>query len=185
MLSKKELRKAIIENKSDLSAQQISAASQKILNQLTSCLRNEDFKAVHIYQSLLNLKEPDTEPIIAWLMDTYSQIKIFIPTVDQANKASNVDDQNIIEHNKQIYPSKRIMSTSDKIDIFLLPLVAFDESGNRLGHGGGFYDKLLSHYPKAKKIGLAFEVQKIDSIPIKPHDVQLDVVVTESQIYQC
>ena len=66
-------------------------------------------------------------------------------------------------------------------DILLIPLVAFDKNLNRLGYGGGYYDRLIEKLSKKKniiKIGLALSVQEIDKVPINMYDQKLDYVVT-------
>ncbi len=72
-------------------------------------------------------------------------------------------------------------------DILLVPLVAYDSSLNRLGYGGGYYDRYIEKIEKIKKvtkIGLAFSFQKISSIPINKYDKKLDFIVTEKEILQ-
>jgi len=73
----------------------------------------------------------------------------------------------------------------DKIDFVLVPGVVFDESGNRIGHGVGYYDKLLKNSKNAIHIGLAFELQIVDNIPAEEHDVKVDKIVTEERIINC
>ena len=66
-------------------------------------------------------------------------------------------------------------------DILLIPLVAFDKNLNRLGYGGGYYDRLIAKLSKKKKIikiGLALSIQKIDNVPINMYDQKLDYIVT-------
>ena len=70
-------------------------------------------------------------------------------------------------------------------DILLIPLVAFDKNLNRLGYGGGYYDRLIKKLSKKKniiKIGLAFSVQEIDKVPINMYDQKLDYIVTNKYI---
>ncbi len=70
-------------------------------------------------------------------------------------------------------------------DILLVPLVGYDNNLNRLGYGGGFYDRYIEKIDKIKKvskIGLAFSYQKIKSVPINQYDKKLDFVVTEKEI---
>ena len=70
-------------------------------------------------------------------------------------------------------------------DILLVPLVAYDVSLNRLGYGGGYYDRYIEKIEKVKKvvkIGIAFSFQKISSIPINQYDKRLDFIVTEKEI---
>ena len=70
-------------------------------------------------------------------------------------------------------------------DILLIPLVAFDKNLNRLGYGGGYYDRLIEKLSKKKKIikiGLALSVQKIDTVPTNAYDQKLDYIVTNKYI---
>ena len=71
-------------------------------------------------------------------------------------------------------------------DVMLVPLAAFDRSGHRIGYGAGHYDVTLAHLRKGKAItaiGLAFAVQEIKAVPMQPHDVALDYVLTEKQAF--
>lgn len=74
-----------------------------------------------------------------------------------------------------------------KIDLVLVPGLAFDRHGGRLGHGGGHYDQLLSQesFRSACKVGLAFDLQLSNRLPLRPEDVPMDIVVTESAVYRC
>ena len=66
-------------------------------------------------------------------------------------------------------------------DVILIPLVAFDKNLNRLGYGGGYYDRLIAKFSKRKKIikiGLALSVQKIEKVPINAYDQKLDYIIT-------
>jgi len=70
-------------------------------------------------------------------------------------------------------------------DILFVPLVAFDKELNRLGYGGGFYDRYIQKISRIKKIvkvGLAFSFQKLKTIPINKHDKRLDIIITEKDI---
>ena len=70
-------------------------------------------------------------------------------------------------------------------DVLLIPLVAFDKNLNRLGYGGGYFDRLITSLSKKKKIikiGLALAVQKVDKVPINIYDQKLDYIVTNKYI---
>lgn len=72
----------------------------------------------------------------------------------------------------------------ESIDLALVPGVAFDSRGGRLGRGKGFYDRFLPQLcPDALKIGLAFESQLAWEIPMQPQDVRMDLVITEAGVY--
>lgn len=64
-------------------------------------------------------------------------------------------------------------------DVLLVPLLAFDSRGHRLGYGGGFYDRTLASLAKKLAVGVAYAGQEVDELPALPHDHPLDMVVTE------
>lgn len=71
----------------------------------------------------------------------------------------------------------------DELDLIIMPLVAFDSKGTRLGMGGGYYDKTLANKKNTLLIGLAYEFQHTSYIEPQPWDVALDAVVTQRRIY--
>ena len=64
-------------------------------------------------------------------------------------------------------------------DLVITPLLAFDDFGGRLGQGGGYYDRTFAVLPDAVRIGLAYDGQRVERLPIQPHDVALHGVLTE------
>jgi len=67
-------------------------------------------------------------------------------------------------------------------DVVLVPLVAWDEKGHRLGYGAGYFDRALAGAKRITKVGLALESQRLPQIPESRHDVRLDVIVTEKRV---
>jgi 5-formyltetrahydrofolate cyclo-ligase len=73
--------------------------------------------------------------------------------------------------------------SSEEVDLVLTPAVGYDEKGNRLGYGGGYYDRLFANLrDDALRIGLAFEVQIVPEVPAEPHDIPLPIIVTEDRV---
>jgi 5-formyltetrahydrofolate cyclo-ligase len=78
--------------------------------------------------------------------------------------------------------SKRLQPTD--LDLIMVPGVAFDRHGGRTGHGKGYYDKLLQHAKLTTPlVALAFECQMFDEIPAESHDIYMDKIVTETDVY--
>lgn len=78
-------------------------------------------------------------------------------------------------------PEKSQIIPPEEIDVVLVPCVGFDGNGNRLGHGGGYYDRYLPRCPQATKILVAFEAQRLDTVCVGESDVAMDLIVTESR----
>ena len=141
-----------------------------------------DCKSILLYKALST--EVNVDELIQYYLD---KCEVYLPKVKG-------DDIVLIQVNKDtIYESGafgikepvglEINPGDVKIDICITPLLAFDESLNRLGKGKGYYDRFFSKC-ECKKIAVAFEVQKLDLIDAEAHDKKLDLVVTEERIYE-
>lgn len=69
-------------------------------------------------------------------------------------------------------------------DVIIAPLVAFDRSMNRLGQGGGYYDRAFARYPQALRVGLAWSAQELDRVPADPWDLPLNIILTERELIE-
>lgn len=72
----------------------------------------------------------------------------------------------------------------EEIDLLLVPGLAFDARGRRMGRGGGFYDRLLSGARRARRLGICFALQLVPEVPVEPHDQPVQGVVTERGLYE-
>jgi 5-formyltetrahydrofolate cyclo-ligase len=93
----------------------------------------------------------------------------------------SVGSYNILEPKKDSISEINL----DCIDLIIVPGVGFDEKGNRIGHGKGYYDKLLKNSKQVTSIGLSFECQILKSIPTGVYDIPVDKIVTEKRIISC
>ncbi|MGD2080788.1 MAG: 5-formyltetrahydrofolate cyclo-ligase, partial [Nitrospirota bacterium] len=72
------------------------------------------------------------------------------------------------------------------VDLVVVPGAAFDEKGNRLGYGKGYYDKLLSSEDaRPSLVALAYEEQMVEAIPAEAHDIGIDTILTDRRVIQC
>ena len=92
-------------------------------------------------------------------------------------------DMTDISDNTEI--EKKVLTVSDKLSgtVIICPGLGFTKSGERIGYGGGYYDRFLSRYPGIYRIGICFSVQLCDSIPTDEKDHRMNKVVTECSIY--
>ena len=81
------------------------------------------------------------------------------------------------------HPLRRI--SPDRLDLVVVPGLAFDPSGYRLGRGKGYFDRYLCRIPRrVPRVGLAFQFQVVPQVPVDPHDQSVNVVITEKRIYE-
>ena len=128
--------------------------------------------------------ELDCQPILVKLMD--SNQKVVLPVVMGPEEPL---DLRVWEQGASLYESGfGTLAPSDlapraEPDIVIMPLLGFDNRGTRLGYGGGYYDRTLASMSKKPiLVGLAFAAQELDRIPREPHDVPLDIIVTEAGV---
>ena len=92
----------------------------------------------------------------------------------------------ILEPDERLRPCEQKHLEPEQLDLVMVPGVAFDTSGGRLGHGRGYYDRLLVDVrPDTRLAALAFKSQLFPDIPMGPHDVRMDLVITENETYRC
>lgn len=126
---------------------------------------------------------PDELSTHAFLKKWCGRKKFFLPRVNGVNLDILPYEQSRLElgsfHIEE--PQGNDTVSPDEIELIVVPGVAFDRMGNRLGRGKGFYDRLLST-TKASTIGVGYDFQLLDELPTEEHDVPLDLVITQSSV---
>lgn len=177
MASKSIIRVSLLRERLSLSTGEIAEKSELILKNF---IENQfDFDTVLLYLPIKN--EVDTKQVIAYYKSKNK--KLFLPSY--INKKwqvlSFVDLNKLIEGPFGILQPVRGNAVDiSKIDLAILPLVGFNKEGYRLGYGKGVYDRLLES-SRTIKVGLAFDFQ-LTNFKVEPHDIKMDVVVTEEKI---
>ncbi|MEP7239978.1 MAG: 5-formyltetrahydrofolate cyclo-ligase [Devosia sp.] len=141
-----------------------------------------DLKPTDIVAGYWRIKdEMDCQPILIRLMD--SQQPVCLPVVVGEGQALVL---RLWEPNAALYEAGfGTLAPSDlapqvEPDLIIMPLLGFDSRGTRLGYGGGYYDRTLERLSRRPRlVGIAFANQEIDEIPSEPHDIPLDMIVTE------
>lgn len=178
-MSKNELRKKCLAVRKNIPDKTIK--SNEIYNEIINCSEYLDAKTIAFYYSTED--EVDTENLIAY---TFLKEKtVLLPRVVGKQMVFLKVDETT-KYQKSKFGIKEPISTEEydpsQIDLFIVPGVAFDIKGNRLGYGGGYYDRYLC-LSDAPKLGIAFEEQIINSIPTDENDIQMDIVQTEKERY--
>ena len=112
--------------------------------------------------------------------------KVFLPFVDGDTMGyARISSLEELEPGPYGIMEPRDKSPSrEGLDLVVVPGIAFDETGHRVGYGGGYYDKFLPH-TKAFTIGLAYEAQVVEDIPAEGHDCPVKKIVTEKRVISC
>lgn len=185
---KSELRKRLTHIRSAIPYEQILEKSKRITAKLQHLDEYRVATAVMFYVSYDN--EVYTHKLIKEVLKAKTKETI-VPLTDVLNrKLLPVKIESWSELSPGAYnilepENKQNVVDVDTIDLVLLPGIAFDERGNRIGHGAGYYDRLLRDSLHAKCVGLAFDFQIVDAIPVEKHDVAVDKIVTEKRIIDC
>ncbi len=192
-MNRSQIRELIRKKRNSLSVeQQKNAATQLNMNLSQQINHNKTLK-IGLY--LTNDGELDTSLIIKDLWA--NKHHVFLPIIHPFNKHNLLFQQ--YEENSPMKTNRYGIFEPElncshvcpvaALDILFTPLVAFDQFGNRLGMGGGYYDRTLSKYyqeswNKPKVIGLAHNCQMVEQLPIESWDVPLKCIVTPEKIYQ-
>ncbi len=132
---------------------------------------------------LATATEVQTAAIIAAAQ--VGQIHVAVPTVPLPGLAEVRTDTTFCLGERGVRQPAVIVSTPvESVDLWIVPGVAFGRDGSRLGRGGGYYDRLLER-ARGTVVGLAFEVQIIDRLPVDPWDRFVDRIITESGVITC
>ena len=179
---KKKIRKDILEKRKAVPAEEILQKSADVIEQLQNLPAIIKAERVHVYYPINN--EVDIRPFIEWLWE--HDKKVIMPRTNFETK--EMDNYYIISFG-QLEETKFGLHEPTKFsplhlgspDVIIVPGVAFDEERNRLGYGGGFYDRFLEDSISIR-IGVAFEMQMTYLLPVEGHDQKLDMVVTEKRV---
>ena len=182
---KTELRKEIKQNLSACSTIQLDADSKVIADKLFALNEFNDSQVVMVFISIKG--EVNTSFIIDYCFEQGKTV--VVPKVDLDKKtmdAVRLDGQDhILAKTKYgiLEPVNAESHPVEKIDLIITPGLAFDDNLNRLGRGGGYYDKFLSQKEcVAVKCGVAYDLQIVTDLPIDEQDQKISILVTEKRV---
>lgn len=174
IMDKKELRANIKTLKRQHSKESLLEQSKLILDKLENHEYFKEAKTVMLYSSL-----PDEVNTHDFLEKWRNEKKIILPTVVgddiipvELSKDTDfaIGDFNIMEPQNEPYEGS--------YDLIIVPGVAFDKNGNRIGRGKGYYDRFLCKHLDVRRIGICFDFQLVDNVPTEDNDIRMDEVIT-------
>ncbi len=182
-IKKDEIRKQILEKRSNLSLEEVNKKSELIIENLAPYLKNA--------QNIMIFMDMKNEVRITKLIELYPEKNFFISKIvnskNREMKINKYNENELVLHKFGYYESSSDDFYDEKIlDIVIVPALAFDSSKNRIGFGGGYYDTFLNKVREKNKntlfIGVCYDFQMIEEVPIEGHDITLDLVINESEV---
>lgn len=197
MKTKKELRKEILELRDNLTENQRKEKSEEITNKIST---HSSFQAADKILLFASYKsEVDTSLIMNKALAMGKQV--YLPKVeyDECTGREEMEFYQIFSEadleegykgirEPKAKPANRFVMPADEKVLMILPGAVFDLDGNRIGYGGGFYDRYIKRLDgEAFKAALAFHCQIVEpeSIPCEPYDAQINAIVSEEGLYIC
>ena len=173
-MDKKTLRQQIRVLKKQHSQEDLLTQSEKILQRLAKHPRFLQAEKVMLYASL-----PDEVQTLDFIEKWRHQKTIILPTVvgDDIIPVELAENVTFAEGDFHI-PEPQSHPYTGNFDLIVVPGMAFDADGRRLGRGRGYYDRFLSLHPKIYTIGLCFDFQLLPEVPSEPHDRIIDEIIT-------
>jgi 5-formyltetrahydrofolate cyclo-ligase len=186
----KEIRNIIKEKRSQLSEKELHLTSKAITERIRSFKFPKELTKIGIYYAVNN--EVDVHPLCKILWQESK--RVYLPIVEKKKLLfGEYRDTSNLKNNRFKIPEPIVDLESQisafELDLIFMPLVAFDPMGNRIGMGGGFYDRTLDNkqldndLKKPILVGVAYEFQKQNQIQPNSWDIPLDMIFTESKIY--
>lgn len=185
IVDKKELRKVMIKNRDSLTLDERKAKDNLILKNL---FESDIYKrSTNIFTFINYGSEVKTKDFINMALEQGKNI--FVPkTIKETRnmKAIKINSLNNLKaDNWGILEPETLEGEicKENLDLIIVPGVVFDGNGNRIGYGGGYYDRYFDDYKlKAKKIALAYDIQVIESVKAEKHDIRVDFIITEKKV---
>lgn len=178
--NKKQLRKRVLSMRNSLDKDNKNSFDREIFNKLVlSELYN---KSMNIFIYISFGSEVETKDIIMKALDDGK--KVYVPKINGENnemKAINIESlEGLVENSFGILePISDVEISKEKIDLIIVPGAVFDKEGNRIGYGGGYYDRYLEAIKdKKNKIALVYDFQIVDYIPNEVHDIKVDYIIS-------
>jgi len=186
----KKIRNIIKEKRSQLSEKELSLTSKAIAERIRSFKFSKELTKIGIYYAVNN--EVDVHPLCEILWQENK--RVYLPIVEKKKLLfGEYRNTSNLKNNRFKIPEPIVGLESQisafELDLIFMPLVAFDPMGNRIGMGGGFYDRTLDNkqldndLKKPILVGVAYEFQKQNQIQPNSWDIPLDMIFTESKIY--
>ena len=188
-MDKAALRKYYLAKRSQLDEDELNRLNEKVKHQFLLFFNNLQVNVVHTFLPIIRKKEIDTSSILEAMKATMPDLKVVVSKSNMQTREMTsylFDEDTLLETNKWGIPEPANAQEVDdlEIDLILVPLLAFDKSGHRVGYGMGFYDRFLKKCRKdIIKVGLCLE-PPVAAIPdAHAYDVTLDYCVTPERVW--
>jgi 5-formyltetrahydrofolate cyclo-ligase len=188
-MRKAELRKLMLQRRRALPAEEVAARSQRIADLFFAHFPLQPSQTVHVFLPIVKNNEVNTWPIIERLGLEQPGVRVAVPVTDAAQLVlthHHLTEESVLVENPWGIPEPQDAQIilAQEVDLVLIPLLAFDKAGHRVGYGKGFYDRFLADCrPDVLKIGLSLEPPVEQIADPNAFDVPLDYAITPQGVW--
>ncbi len=196
MLTKKEIRKAVLAERSALDEETVALASQVICRRILDIDAYEEATDVCLYMPMKN----EVDVLLLAEQAEADGKRVWVPKVVKKttgtgadkeagemvfNRFTGLGEEDIITGAYDIRESRseEILEPGEGT-LIIMPGAVFTPWKDRIGYGGGFYDKFLDEHPQCRTIAVGYDLQIVDELPVEEHDRKPDYVVCETSVYR-
>ncbi len=182
------LRKQVLPARKILSSEIWESRNQQLLTKVVGFIKNHSAQVIHSFLPIERNKEVNTWPVLKELISLEKQIVVSSTDLEKETMFHYYYHAELkFRLNRLKIPEPVNAKSADvkAIDMVLIPLLAADKRGNRIGYGKGYYDRLLRDLPQVNKVGLTLGSLFDEFNFAEPHDIRLDYCITPFEIHQC
>ncbi len=169
--TKQQIREGLQKARFALDEEARRQKAKAITDKLFEAIDWYQVRTLHCFEPIMRLGEVDLTDFIAALQAGQRDIHVFT--------------------SRKLHGGWQVVSADTdepaavpELDVVIVPMLGFDGRLHRIGYGGGYYDKFLAGLPRARKIGVCYEIGHLKQyLPVEHHDVRMDMIVTEDHIY--
>ncbi len=182
-MTKLDLKRRLRAERIQMLERAVHEKSLRIYRRLIDMPAYQRARRIACYVSIKN--EVDTRTVIQKTIGSGKQVGVPVTREEGSmdfQEILGLSDLRPVRYGlREPVPNPKMVLLPHTIDLVLIPGIAFDRLGHRIGSGGGYYDRFLAQ-TEAVRIGLSYGFQIIDRVPAEPHDVKMDLIITENEV---
>ncbi|MEQ8470140.1 MAG: 5-formyltetrahydrofolate cyclo-ligase [Marinoscillum sp.] len=187
--AKSKIRKGVLFNRRLLSKEVFLQRNEQVISHALTLIKSENISSIHCFLPIQRNHEVDTWPLIKTLVGLDKQVVVSATDFETETMSHFQYADTLVFENDRFgipTPVSGVSAILSELDAVLIPLLAADKLGNRIGYGKGYYDRMLTEMPlDVLKVGITLGSLFDEFIFVEPHDIGLDYIITPNETVKC